>query len=91
MGLPLSSERASAEACSNPRSRVPQPPQPAVRTERRNLCRVSPSLRLLNAPCPSQVNFGSTMRAIAQMKPTSSRATATIAVGADLPRAIRAR
>jgi len=35
--------------------------------------------------------FGSTSRAIAQMKPTNSRATATIAFGAGLPAATSLR
>ena len=55
------------------------------------ICVASALLRFAECPCLSQANFGSTIRAIAQMKPTSSRATATIAVGADLPRAIRKR
>lgn len=59
---------------------------------------VRPPLVLV-APCTCQTvlgasmtaAFGSTSRAIAQMKPTSSRATATIAFGAGLPAAISLR
>ena len=92
MGLPLSQRRASSRSLAPTRVRgfpnLPSLPS-ALSAE---IC-VGSALPcgLLNAPCPSQVNFGSTMRAIAQIKPTSSRAIATIAVGADLPRAIRKR
>ena len=40
---------------------------------------------------PVVAAFGSTSRAMAQMKPTNSRATATIAFGADLPAATSLR
>ena len=40
-------------------------------------------------PCRRQANFGSTIRAMAQMKPTSSRAIATTTSGAGLPAAVK--
>ena len=41
--------------------------------------------------CGDQANLGSTMRAIAQMKPASSRAIATTTLGVGLPAATSLR
>jgi len=79
---------------TNPRSRVPLPPQPAVRIGRRSLscCWCFTSLNaLLCLPRSDQANLGSTIRAIAQMKPTSSRAIATTTLGPGLPAAVSLR
>lgn len=51
--------------------------------------RMSPLL--LWVPLARHTTLGSTSRAIAQMNPTSSRATAMIAFGADLPLAVSLR
>jgi hypothetical protein len=94
VGLPLSSERASDGPGIKPASRVPRPPQPAVRIGRRTLfvCRAFLSfLAAVGCVAAGQVNFGSTVRAIAQMKPTNSRAIATTTLGVGLPAATSLR
>src|SRR5260370_33429196 len=72
---------------TNPRSRVPLPPKPAVRIGRRSLsycCRFTSLNALLCLPRSDQANVGSTIPPIAPVKPTSARAVATPPLRAGL-------